>query len=667
MMQEPDKSPAMERMKAWVWLAWLILMAVVTARSFRWEVDYFSSPGPIFRTLLLIALPLAAAAGAAYVWLRRDRGWRFEIPALAIFCGLCLLLYQPLATLIAAALYFACLASGCRIARLLRIPLATPAELLTLGFGLGSALLIPVLFVLGLLRLYYAPVFVFLLVVPCLVFWKELVAGFQAVRQILAAAVLPGHPLAGVAFVFAVGGAACALAVAIAPSIAYDPLAMHLALARFYAEQHALAAIPLFDYGYFPQGGEVLMALAWSLGGQPAAQLISPLLWILSLPLVFLIARACGLNRVAAFAGVMAAALLPFAHWTGANAKNDSALVFFQAAALLAFLRWLETRNPIWIPPGALFIGSTFAVKHVALFGAIPLVCFFLYACYRTPRRLRIALVFCLILAASSLYWHARTAYLTGNPVYPMTLSKSWTQGRSRVPGQSRLERFWRIPWRAQFDGTSAFESPLPNPMGLALLVFLPLGILVPSRGTPARRACLVFCAIYLAYWIASIGILRYAVLPVSLLVVLLVGKATKFYDRPAGRLVRASMVTTFAGALLFALLGIAIIEVNAPMLMLLARRIGPEQYLNLALRTHRSLAWLSAAHPRSSVYGVGNCSRAYAPDPGKFYCSGEWNTAKRPWALRQCQYLVLPQNRKPPDNAELLFSDPFFQVWQLR
>jgi hypothetical protein len=229
------------------------------------------------------------------------------------------------------------------------------------------------------------------------------------------------------------------------------------------------------------------------------------------------------------------------------------------------------------------------------------------------------------------------------------------------------LQRFWRIPWRAQFDGTSAFESPLPNPMGLALLVFLPLGILVPSRGTPARRACLLFCAIYLAYWIASIGILRYAVLPVSLLVVLLVGKATKFYDQPAGPLVRASMVTAFAGALLFALLGIAIIEVNAPMLMLLARRIGPEQYLNLALRTHRSLAWLSAAHPRSSVYGVGNCSRAYAPDPGKFYCSGEWNTAKRPWALRQCQYLVLPQNRKPPDNAELLFSDPFFQVWQLR
>ncbi len=672
MTEELAMGVAVNRVRASVWLAWLILATVVTARYFRWEVDYFSSPGPIFRTLLLAALPLAAAACTAYLWLRRERLWRYEIPALSAFCALCLLLYQPVAALVVAVLFLACLASGCRFARLLRVPMATPADVLTLGFGLGAALLIPILFVLGLSRLYYAPVFILLLAVPCLVFRTEVVVGVQAVRQIVTATAGSAHPMAGIAFVFAVFAAASAVAESLAPSIAYDPLAMHLALARFYAGQHVLAVMPSADYSYYPQGGEVLMALAWSLGGQPAAQLISPLFWVLSLALLFLIARACGLNKVAAFVGVVAAAMLPFAHWSGVNAKNDSAMVFFQAAALLAFIRWLETHNRVWIPIGALFLGSTLAIKHVALFGAIPLVCFFLYASYhtssQTTRRLRVALLFCAILAASALYWHVRTAYLTGNPVYPATLSQSWNQGARKGPGQSRWARFWRVPWRAQFDGVRVFESPLPNPMGFALLVFLPLAVLVGGTRTRATRACLLFCGIYLAYWLATIGIVRYAILPISLLVVLLVGKATTFYDGLGTRVLRASVAAALAGVLLFAVLGIAIIEVNAPMLMLFARRIGRDQYLDLALRTHKSLAWLSATHPQSRIDGIGNCSRAYAPDPAKYYCSsGQWEKAELVLATCRCEYVVMLRERKPGRDAVPVFSDAFYTVWQFK
>ncbi len=581
--------------------------------------------------------------------------------------GLCLLLYQPVATLVVAALFVACLASGCRFARLAGISLKTPAELLTLGFGLGCALLIPILFVLGLLRLYYAPVFVLLLAVPCVVFRREVFAGFQAARKLATATVTTPHPLAGIAFLFAICGAAAALAVSLAPSIAFDPVALHLALARSYSAQHALATIPSLDYGYYPQGFEELMALAWSLAGQPAAQLISPLFWILSLALLFLIVRACGLNNVAAFAGVVAAAMLPFAHWTGVNAKNDALMVFYQAAALLAFIRWLETRSQAWLPVGALFLGSTFAIKHVALFGAIPLMGLFLYALYAS-RRFRVALVFCLVLAASAVYWHARTAILTGNPVYPEVLNKSWRQGIPKVAGQSRWGRFWRIPWRVQFEGPRAFESPLPIPMGFALLLFLPMAVLVRGPSLPARRACLFFCFIYLAYWTASVGVLRYAILPISLLVVLLVGKATTFYDRLDGRLVRASVAAALAGVLLFATLGIAIIEINGPMLMLFARRIGPQQYLDLALRTHKSVAWLSSAHPESTVYGIENCARAYSPDPARFYCSeGSWAKVEPGLERCRCQYVVMPIARKPRQDAAPVFSDPFYTVWQLR
>ena len=51
MTEELAIGAAVNRVIASIWLAWLILATVVTARFFRWEVDYFSSPGAIFRTL----------------------------------------------------------------------------------------------------------------------------------------------------------------------------------------------------------------------------------------------------------------------------------------------------------------------------------------------------------------------------------------------------------------------------------------------------------------------------------------------------------------------------------------------------------------------------------------------------------------------------------------
>jgi len=645
------------------WLAWLLFIVCVAAKYFRWEVEYFRSVGPVFYALLLCALPCFAVAGAGYLRLRREWLWRFEVPVLAVFSSLCLLVYQPLATVVIALFLAACISAGCRLARLVRIPLETSAEVLTLGFGLGCALLIPALFVLGLMRLYYPLVFILLLMLPCLVFWRDTLRSVAVVLKVLSSGGGLRHPLAGIAMVFAVLAIVSAIATLLAPSIAFDPLATHLASARYYAAQHALEVLPSLDYSYYPQGCEVLMAMAWSLGGQPAAQMIAPLFWIFSLMLLLLVARSWGMSNAAAFAGVIAAAMMPFAHWSGANAKNDSALVFFQTAALYVFIRWLTTRDKSWILVGAVFLGSTFAVKHVAIFGAVPLFCFFVYAC----RRLRPAVAFCLLLAALALYWHARTWVLTGNPVYPAALKETVRRHPRKPASQERVALLWLIPWRAQFDGWRVFESPLPSPMGVVLLVFLPLSIMIPGAKTAARRACLLFCAVYLTYWVFTIGSVRYAILPISLLVVLLVGKAKAFYDELDHWALRASIAGAFAGALLFSALGIAIIEWNVPMLMLFAGRIRSEQYLDLALRTHRSLSWLNGTHAQSRVFGFNNCSRVYAPDPSKFYCVlKDWDRASPIIGTCRCEYIVLPRDRNPGGAAQSMYSDAFFTVWRL-
>jgi hypothetical protein len=656
-----------------IWLIWLLVAAAASVNNFRWEIDYFRSPGHFFYIALLCALPLILAACGLYVRLRSAGLWRWEIPALAIVCALAALLYQPVATLLAAFLFVACTSVGLRLAALMRAEAETGIETVTLGFAWGSAVFLPALFLLGLAHAYYPAVFLLLLVLPCLLFWREAVRAPAAVKHIVmnaGSSEALRHPMAGIAFFFLAPAAICALGVILSPSIAFDPLATHLASARVYATQHVLKPLPSLDYSYYPQGGESLMALAYSLGGQMAAQAISPLYWILSLLLLIAIGRKCAMSKAAVMVGVAAVALLPFVHWTGSNSKNDSIMVFFQAAALYAFLRWTETRAPAWIMAGALFLGSSFSIKHVALFGAIPLLVFFAYALLqtKTPRsraRLRLALIFCLLLAVSGLYWHVRTFVLTGNPFYPENAGQSVRPvGRYRNPVFGRFARLWEVPLRAHFDGSHAFQSPLPDPVGLALLVFLPLSILVARdkrpEGLTQRRACLFFCAAYLIYWTFIISDVRYAILPISLLVLLLLGKAVTFYEQTA-RAIRFSVAAAFAVVLLFGLLGIAIIEVNAPEILLFSGRIDSSTYLNRALRTYGSLAWLNQNHVESTVFAIGNCSRAYAPDPAKFYCV--FRVRKQ---LMPAGYLILPQGQNGPSGASLDYQDPFFSVYQL-
>ena len=96
---------------------------------------------------------------------------------------------------------------------------------------------------------------------------------------------------------------------------------------------HALA------YSYYPQSFEELLTAAWSLAGQPAAQLVTPLFFALSLLLGVAIARLCGVSRLGCLIGAALYATFPVASWTGAIVKNDFPMAFFQLAALYSLLR----------------------------------------------------------------------------------------------------------------------------------------------------------------------------------------------------------------------------------------------------------------------------------------------------------------------------------------
>ncbi len=674
----------------WIWWAWLIAFVASTAKPFLWHVDYFRSPGPQFYTLFLIALPAFAAALALYAWLRRKTIWRYE-PLLATGAlAAAFVAYEPLASLVVTSMFLACYAMGRAIVRKLGLDLDDPLGAIAIPAAAGFALLSYVLLWIGLARLFYPVVFVLLIAAPLVVWRREWIALGRTVRALWAKWTSDGElsrPLAGVAVAFAALAGVMTAMVVLAPSVVFDSLKFHITLAGSFARQHSLDPLPLLDYSYFPQGLEVLMTAAHALAGQAGAQMVPAVFFLVALLLMMSIARRAGASRLGVLTGVVAAISLPFLHWTGSVAKNDMALAAYQFGALDAYLRWRADGRFRWIWLGAFFVAASFSVKHVALIGGLGLGVLYLHAAWTERRRWTLFAGPVIIFAVFGLCWHARAYLMTGNPVYPEWLSHgvSVQFPTRQVPQGNAIVRAITRPWRLFSEGKPFFESPLEYPLGAALLFSLPMWVLVRRRSdAPAETACLVFLGVSLAYWIYHVPGLRYATAPLALLTVLSAARLPAFGDAH-GRFTRASAVAVLGYVLLFGVCGALIIEVNAPQLQYFARRLDKSGYLHEALRTYGSMEFLRrAAQPGERVFGVSNCSYAYAPEPANMQCymrrrevysESDFKNVRDWLPLGGFRYLIVPCDASgdafrhgiaPLDGAQPAYRDAYFEIYRV-
>jgi hypothetical protein len=655
----------LKRSSAALLVLWAALSIAVTAGGLRWHLNYFASYGPRFEK----AFPwFAASLGLAllvYQRYLRKYVWKYELAGLAAFALLLASFYQPQGTAIALCMGACAFAVGRRLLTWLRLDPGGVASEIGLSAALGFGVFICALFALGLAKLYYAWVFAGTLVVIAVVMRRELVRVFALARELNRkwaetpefARGLPGVMLVFAAiFVFVTG------VVALAPSIAFDALAAHLAAARFYAMHHALAPLPLLAYSYYPQGFEELLAMAYSLGGQPAAQMLPPLFFALALLMTFALARACGCGRVGAWMGVVLAAATPFLHWDGGVVKPDLALALSLLAALNAFLLWNSSRNARWLWVSAFLLASAFGVKHVALFGAVPLCLLYARAVWR-ERRITLAVTLLLILVLFGTYWQLRTFALTGNPVYPARLRAA----TAALDG--RVTRSLATPWRVQFDGSANFESASPTPVGIFLLLLAPLWFLMRSQSVNrAERICLFFIALYLLYWSLAWAILRYAAAPFLLLTTLTGARLERLATPKWAR--RLAIVAVFY-SFVFALCVVAMLELNAPQFELLAGRLDGPGYLGRWLDTYASIEYAGQhAGPRDLILGVDNCAAAYLPKPENLL--GVCNDAhrysredvRRLADTGAYRFVILPHKFDLGLTPE--YSDQFYSVYRL-
>lgn len=691
-MSTPSRPDLLQRAGQILWFAWLPVILWFTPKILTWHVDRFKIAGPQYYSAALILLPALLVITCGYVWGRRKMLWQFELLALAMVAILALLHYEPRASLVCAVFFLSSYTLGNLVARRFQLSLSGSLDRLIVGFGIGCGLLIPTVFVIGLLHLLYPAVLLILLLIPPVLLYRDSIVCLSDLRSLNASwknSTELRHPMVGIAIVFSFIAAVCALMTALAPSTTFDALKVHFPSVQYYASAHAIVPIQEIDYSYFPQGAEALWTLAYELAGQPGVQLPSVLFFVLFLIVIFRLARECGADPAGALIGTVWAGTLPFLHSAaGGVMKNDVILAFFQALALYAFSRWLTTRDFRWIVAGAFFVGQSFGMKYIALFGGVPLAILYGYAAWKQPRRWRAAVLAVLVFLVFGTFWAVRSYVLTGNPVYPASTQQA-VSGGVMAHGHSLLEkagRYVQLPWTILFDGGEVSGSPLLNPAGILWVVFFPLALvrMLQRRSTGTVIACVVFLVVYFAYWSTILSNLRFAIVPFAVLTMLLGGAVTHFYNRqeykPA-RLSRALVLAAEMYCLLIAAIGTMSLEINPPLLKYFAHLLDKPGYLRSVLPAYGSLEYLKGvAEPGAAVLGVNNCSRWYAPNPLRFECQFcppdcKLEDFTENLAKLRPRYVILPepevvrgllQDLNGGRPATRLYRDAYFSVFQL-
>jgi len=667
-----------------LWLAWAAIAVALTSGIVRWHVEYFRSPGAQFYRAAIIGVPLLAAGALAWTRLRTGFLWRYELGAITAIPLAAALLREPRATIVIAALFTSCYCAGRALCERCNWSTDAPAADLAFSVASGFALLHTALFAGGIAGLWY-PLwypwfFAVLLLAPLLLFRRNVLRLIQTLLAIFrrwSELTDLRQPVAGILIPFAAILAVCTAVLMLAPTLSWDAMKLHLPLSQYYLQVHALEPKPGLNYSFFPQAAESLFALAWSLGGQPAAQLIAPMFFTLSLLAAWILARDCGADAGEALTGVVLAASLPVLHWAESVPKNDAEVTFFLLMSLVAALRWraaseFKPTEFKWVQAGVLFLACGFATKDLALFGAIPLSLVFLPAAWRQSRRLRAFASLAIIFAIVALIWNVRRFVLTGNPISPLAPGIAMVPGWPPDPSLGgTISRLLRLPWNLHFHGHDFSETVLIAPLGILFIVFWPVSMLT-RRPNRAESLCLWFAMTGFLIWGWFSPLVRYAV-PYLTVLALLTGMRLARFWRTSSVITRASLAAASLWVMTTALCAIMIVEINLPQLRYFVGTIGRDEYLSQALITYPSLVWLrDHTTPAERILGLENCSDVYAP-PFPRYRS---NCGFRTWTASEIEnqlsqmhfdFLVMPAGDRPPEQTAVeVFRDANFAIYRL-
>ena len=256
------------------------------------------------------------------------------------------------------------------------------------------------------------------------------------------------------------------------PPIARDELTHHLAIPALYVRAGRVLEVPFADQAYYPMLLEMFYTPLVAHGWESVAKLLHLGFGIATAALVFAYLQ----GRTSTPVALLSALLListPTVTVLAASAYVDLGLLFYTAVALIALLRWSETRRASYFVIAGLGAGCGASVKYngVLLIVLLALVVLLLARERGALVAVGLSCAFGAISLLPMLPWLAKNAMETGNPIFPLFNA---ALGGRPLPANPSIDVFTK---RQLLYGESWLE-----------IVLTPIRVFVTGReGDPAR------------------------------------------------------------------------------------------------------------------------------------------------------------------------------------
>jgi hypothetical protein len=358
------------------------------------------------------------------------------------------------------------------------------------------------------------------------------------------------------------------LVLALRPEVSWDASSYHLTVPKHWLASGGFAPLPFSVYAHWPLATELLYAAAMALQDHTVAKALHWAFGLATLWTLYLGARTFHRRETGWIAAPLALAN-PVLLFELGVAYADLAYAFFFSAGLLFALQWRrsggEGRSSLWLT--GLCCGGLAGLKVTGIVGAAALAAL---AAPRIATRLRAGAaraagrdLLALGLPVLLLWgpWLAKSALLTGNPVYPLlyevfggpdwspTLSRRLVAWLSSIGmGREPLD-YVLLPLRVIVSGGPSYHQ-FGGRIGGHWLLLVPLAIAL-GRG-PLARGALAASAVYFALWALSSQQMRFLIPllgPLALASAVAIGELME--RLPSARARRAALAAVLAGGTL--------------------------------------------------------------------------------------------------------------------
>lgn len=426
-----------------------------------------------------------------------------------------------------ASVVFACAIIGGRIT--VRFKYHSFWERFSVSTSLGLGLLALSIFFLGLVKALYSYILVSIFLAALIVSiatWPGLFKIKRLTTNVKSSLrKIKSYTILWLTIIASIFIATCSLP--LYPPTFWDSIEYHLAVAKIYAQSHALIFTPYLRFPVNPQLNQMLFTGGFVVYDEISAHLIEYAMLLLIPCALYAFSR----RYFSPWVGILASALWlgsPFSIQFGSVGYIDIGLTLFSLLSIYLFINYFYTNDDKWLVLSGVFLGFSAAVKYTGLFYVLVCGMLSIWIAYKkhdylVPVKLGIAI---LVIAAP---FYIRNYYYSGNPFFPFFSNifdqRIWSD--ADIAGLLREQSSFgipkniisviKMPWYLIYK-PNTFFSELGDRLLFSpayFLAFLSIPVMFFFKKT---RLLSIFSISFILFWFETTQIIRYVFPVVPLL-----------------------------------------------------------------------------------------------------------------------------------------------------